>query len=135
MILTDAGPLVALIDADESSHSQCKECLDELTAPMMTTPPAFTEAVYLIGSASGWKGQQHLWAMRSRDVLTIRSLSDHLWTRCETLMKKYRDQPMDLADSSLVVLSEELNTSRIFTLDSDFRQYRKKSGESFTIIP
>lgn len=37
-----------------------------------------------------------------------------------SLMEKYRDTPMDLADASLVALAETRGLKRIFTLDSDF---------------
>lgn len=37
MILTDAGPLVALIDADESDHQICVLSLQTLTLPLLTT--------------------------------------------------------------------------------------------------
>jgi predicted nucleic acid-binding protein len=40
-------------------------------------------------------------------------------------MKKYKDQAMDLADASLVVLAEETKTSNILTLDvRDFSIYQ-----------
>jgi predicted nucleic acid-binding protein len=44
--------------------------------------------------------------------------------RLQTLMAKYRNVPMDLADASLVALAEHLESNRIFTLDSDFYIYR-----------
>jgi hypothetical protein len=42
--LTDAGPLIAIIEADEPDHASCLEALNHLTIPLMTTWPAFTEA-------------------------------------------------------------------------------------------
>lgn len=42
MTLTDAGPLVALLDADEPDHQRCREALDLLSLPLLTTWPAFT---------------------------------------------------------------------------------------------
>lgn len=33
------------------------------------------------------------------------------------LMEKYADLPMDMADASLVVLVEQLNSGRILTVD------------------
>jgi predicted nucleic acid-binding protein len=44
-------------------------------------------------------------------------------------MERYSDHLMDLADASLVVAAEELNTRRIFTFDrNDFEAYRLKRG-------
>ena len=42
-----------------------------------------------------------------------------------TLMGKYADLPMDMADASLAVLAEQLNSGRILTVDRrDFSVYR-----------
>jgi predicted nucleic acid-binding protein len=52
--------------------------------------------------------------------------------RVATLMKKYADLPMNLADASLVILAETLGDGRIIGTDSrDFRAYRWKSRQSF----
>ena len=42
---------------------------------------------------------------------------------------------MDLADATLVAAAEQLGDSRIFSIDSDFRFYRRKGGKGFTVIP
>src|SRR5215469_16823411 len=98
MILTDAGPLVALLDQDESDHAKCVERLQSLSAPMLTTWPAFTEAMYLIGEALHWRGQEALWRILLRGDLRIAETSASTAHRMERLMSKYRDVPMDLAD-------------------------------------
>ena len=61
MTLTDAGPLIAIIDADEPDHDSCVEALDKVTLPLVTTWPAFTEAMYLLARAGGIRAQQALW--------------------------------------------------------------------------
>jgi predicted nucleic acid-binding protein len=44
-------------------------------------------------------------------------------------MVHYADQPMDLADASLVVLAETLRQEKVFTIDrGDFFTYRIKRG-------
>lgn len=53
MTHTDAGPLVALIDADEPDHEVCVFALRELQRPLIMTSPAFTEAMYLLARAGG----------------------------------------------------------------------------------
>jgi uncharacterized protein len=63
MILTDAGPLVAILDKGEEHYSDCVQCLAELTRPMLTTWPAFTEAIYLLGEQADGSPRMHcgLW--------------------------------------------------------------------------
>jgi hypothetical protein len=45
MILCDAGPLVALLDRGDAGHARCAAALDHLSKPLVTTRPAFTEAM------------------------------------------------------------------------------------------
>jgi hypothetical protein len=49
--LVDAGPLVALIDADEPDHKAYVLALEAAENPFLTTWPAFTEAMHLLGAA------------------------------------------------------------------------------------
>lgn len=135
MTLTDAGPLVALLDADEPDHGRCREALDQIRLPLLTTWPAFTEAMYLIGRAGGRKGQEALWQLVLRDDLVIAPRSKRTAERTALLMEKYADRPMDLADATIVALAEEREEARIFTLDAHFEIYRLKGRRRFDIVP
>ncbi len=135
MTLTDAGPLVALLDQEESDHAKCVEQLQVLRAPMVTTWPAFTEAMYLVGEGLGWRGQEALWRILRRGDLRVVETSASTVSRMERLMSKYRDVPMDLADASLVAVAEERGLTKVFTLDRDFRVYRLLGRRAFVIVP
>ena len=135
MILVDAGPLIALIDRGEPDHERCVETLSSLTAPMVTTWPAFTEAMYLLGSAGGWKAQEALWKLLDRGDLQLVPLDGAVQDRTQVLMAKYRDRPMDLADATLVAAAEALRLTRIFTLGGDCHVYRWKGKRKFEVIP
>lgn len=136
MILTDAGPLIAIIDRGESQHRLCVDCLTNLTGPMLTTWPAFTEAMYLLGEAGGWVAQQALWSLEAKGELEIADQSAEDRRRMQKLMEKYSDRPMDLADASLVVLAENRRLRDLFTLDhADFRIYRLHRRQTFRLWP
>jgi predicted nucleic acid-binding protein len=127
---------VALIDRGEPDHARCIECLDSLTAPMVTTWPAFTEAMYLLGEAGGWRGQDALWEFVARGELEVSVPDPDSFPRMRALMQKFHDLPMDLADASLVVLAEQLGVTDIFTLDRrDFAAYRIQGRRRFRIVP
>ena len=135
MTLCDAGPLIAIIDADEPDHDACLAALDELALPLVTTWPAFTEAMYLLCQAGGITGQRALWSLVHTNRLILADLSTKAVERSAQLMDKYADRPMDLADATLVALAEEQGHRRVFSLDSDFHIYRIRGRQRFDVIP
>lgn len=135
MTLTDAGPLIAIIDADEPDHEVCLETLDRVSLPLVTTWPAFTEAMYLLTRVGGLTGQRALWRLVHSGRLVLADLSPSAVDRSAKLMEQYADRPMDLADATLVAVAEERNDRRIFTLDSDFHVYRIRGRQRFEVVP
>ena len=133
--LTDAGPLVALVDQGQAQHTACVEALSDVSMPLLTTLPCFTEAMYLLGVRAGTKAQAQLWKMFNLARLQVHSTSDDEIKRMQSLMNKYGDVPMSLADASLVATAETRQLRRIFTLDSDFRVYRANDKEPFEVVP
>jgi hypothetical protein len=135
MTLTDAGPLIAIIDADEPDHDDCLAALDDLALPLVTTWPAFTEAMNLLGQAGGITGQRALWRLVHTGRLVVAQLSPAAFERSAQLMDKYADRPMDLADATLVAFAEEQGQRKIFTLDPDFHIYRIRGRQHFDVVP
>ena len=134
MILTDTGPLVALIDQDEDDHLRCVATLTSVRLPLVTTWAVFTEAVYLLGSI-GWRAQDALWQLLLRSDLELGGFDAADVRRMHDLMQQYQDTPMDLADASLVVLAEQRRVTRVFTLDAHFRAYRLYGRQRLQVIP
>jgi predicted nucleic acid-binding protein len=135
MTLVDAGPLLALLDRDDQDHLRCRDVLGQLAAPLVTTWPAFTEAMSLLGARAGWRGQRHLWDLVTRRDLILTAPDEQQTRRAGALMEKYRDLPMDLADATLVALAESLGQRQVFTLDADFQVYRWRDREPFELTP
>jgi predicted nucleic acid-binding protein len=52
----------------------------------------------------------------------------------ETLMCRYEDTPKSLANACLVRLSELHSDCRVFTLDADFRRYRRHGGQVIPLL-
>ena len=135
MILTDAGPLVALIDADEADHELCRAVLAQVDPPLLTTWPAFTEAMYLLSRGGGSKGRAALWSLLLTERLQIVDLSTAVVARSAELMERYADLPMDLADATLVALAEARDLREVFSLDRDFQVYRLHGRRPFVVVP
>lgn len=133
-VLVDAGPLVALLDQRDLHHVTCVTALRTLHDPLITVWPAFTEAMYLLGSS--WPGQKALWSRVETEALTLAPLDESDATRMRELMEKYRDLPMDLADAALVRIAEREDLTRIFTVDRrHFSVYRPGRRRRFSILP
>lgn len=135
MILTDTGPLVALLDDDDPYHADCVTALRQLPVePLLTTWVCFTEGMYLLGEVGGYRYQSALWDMYSSQRLMLHSLTPMEPDRMSGLMEQYSDTPMDLADASLVAVAESLSLSRIFTTDNDFYIYRLADGSALEVV-
>lgn len=135
MILTDTGPLVALLDVDDSHHTACVAAAQRLpSGPLLTTWPCFTEAMYLLGEVGGYPYQAALWNLRTTGRLGLLDLSREETDRMAALMEKYQDTPMDLADASLVVVAESRSLHRIFSVDKDFFIYRLSDGSALEVV-
>ena len=127
MTLVDTGPLVALFDPKDAEHSRCVQTLKVLRGQLRTTVPVLTEAFHMLDP--GTRGSAALRGFMSRGGLSIWWLDPASLQRAFELMDRYADHPMDLADASLIVAAESLNTRRIFTLDRRaFRAYRVRRG-------
>ncbi len=136
MILTDTGPLVALLNRNDPNHATCAGAAARLpSGPLKTTWPCLTEAMYLLHKAGGYVGQEALWRLLGTGRLTLHNLAEADWDHMALLMGKYRDLPMDLADASLIAAAERLNVRRIFTLDRDFFIYRFADGTAAEVFP
>ena len=135
MILTDTGPLVALLDADDAHHAKCVAAARGLpSGPLLTTWPCFTEAMYLLGDIGGHAYQAALWHLQTTGRVVILDLTREEIARMVVLMEKYEDTPMDLADASLVAIAESRSIRLVFSIDSDFFIYRLSDGRALEVV-
>jgi predicted nucleic acid-binding protein len=134
MVIIDTGPIVALFDESEPLHGICKSTLKKIRVPLITSWPVLTESFYLLGD---WhKGQKELWRFILGGGISIYDIPDANYDRLSALMEKYADNPMDLADASLVLIADTEKIKTIFTLDKcDFSIYQPTHCKRLEIIP
>ena len=132
--VVDAGPLVALLNRGDSHHEACRLAARKFQRPLLTIWPAFTEAMYLLSTSH--LAQDALWQQVESEALLIMPLEQKDCLRMRFLMRKYRDQPMDLANADLICLAERERIRCIFTLDrKHFSIYRAKGIGPLDVIP
>ena len=96
----------------------------------MTCEAVVSEACFLLRTWTHGAGS--VLELLERKVVEISfSLADNL-APVAGLLKKYANVPASLADACLVRMSELYDHSPIFTLDADFKTYRKHKRK---IIP
>ena len=131
-VVLDTGPLVALLYRRELHHRWTVQQIAQLPRPFYTCEAVITESHYLLRNVPN--GNQSLIALIGRGSIDLSfSYSAHR-QRVNELMLNYSDVPMSFADACLVCLAEQLQNSSIFTLDSDFRVYRKHRNQMLPVI-
>jgi predicted nucleic acid-binding protein len=121
--LIDAGPLIALFDKDDKYHHKVRELLSHTDTVLITTWPVITETCHMLDFNA--EAQLDFLEWTYRGGLRIHELANTDLERIISLISKYRDRPMDLADASLVVTSEVLGITQIISIDRDFEIYRR----------
>ncbi len=75
MTLTDAGPLIALLNRNDEHHARCDAAVDLLDGPMTSTWPCFSEAMHILGKRGGYPPQASLWGLWRTGVPRGRSVT------------------------------------------------------------
>jgi predicted nucleic acid-binding protein len=131
-VVLDTGPLVAFIDREDAYHRWASEQLRSLEPPFLTCEAVISESLFLLRRAHN--GVPTLMNMLQEDLIRPAfDLDDHL-APVAHLIAKYRDTPMSLADACLVRMSELHSTARVFTLDADFKLYRRNGRQTIPLI-
>ncbi len=134
MILVDAGPLIALVDADDRHHQACAKSFAAVREVLGTVWPVLAEAMYQVSEVRG--GQAAIWQLIERGAVRLLPLDEEDVPRISELMEKYADLPMDLADAALVRVAERDGLRTVFTVDRrDFNVYRLRGNRRFVILP
>ena len=131
-VLLDTGPLVAFLDRRDQHYRWAYDQFERLPFPFLTCEAVLTEATHLL-KRSGVRPEDVLQLARSGAVridYDIRSEVEAL----QTLLARYRNVPMDLADACPMRMGERHRRCRVLTLDSDFYVYRTEAGDALGVI-
>lgn len=131
-LTTDAGPLVAYLNAAEAAHSWAARIFRGLSLPMLTCDAVLSETYYLLRDEP--TAVEGLHQLLERGIIVSAFESSTQSSELTRLMRRYQNLPMSFADACLVRMSELLPDARILTLDSDFRIYRRHGRQSIPVL-
>ena len=135
-LIIDAGVLYAQADAIEPRHEAAANVIRAERGPLVTSELAVAEADYLIVDRLGVDVELAFLEDLSSETFIVECLSREELVQARTIVERYRDLRIGLADASLVVISARYRTTRIATFDQRaFRSITPISGGAFEILP
>jgi predicted nucleic acid-binding protein len=131
-VLLDTGPLTALLNPNDEFHSWARDVTQRLPAPLLTSEPVLAETFHLL-RRDGCGGEE-VFALAEEGVIRVGIRFEEERVALRQLMARYRNVPMSLADATLVRLSELHRDCLVFTLDADFRIYRRHGNRAIPAL-
>ena len=131
-VVLDTGPLVAMLDRNDSWHLWASDQIRSLTAPMLTCEAVVSESIFLLRPVD--PGCARLTGLFRDGIVRLDFDLQDNFSAVATLLAKYQEVPMSLADACLVRMSERHDRARVFTLDSDFRHYRRHGRQAIPLL-
>jgi predicted nucleic acid-binding protein len=128
----DTGPLVSVLDPRLRHHFWAVEHWKRLRPPLLTCEPVLTEATFLLRREG--HDADTLFTLLESGAIRIALAVEKERADLKALMRRYRNRPMSLADACLVRLSELHPAAEVFTLDSDFRIYRRHGNKVIPVL-
>lgn len=132
-VLLDTGVIVALLDRSERRHRECVEVVERIERPLVTCEAVIAESCYLLRGLKA--AAEAVLANVERRVFEVPFRAAEAAGAIARTMRKYADVPADFADACLITMADALGTGEILTLDDDFRVYRWRKRERFTLLP
>jgi predicted nucleic acid-binding protein len=117
---------------DTEEHAWARQEAARLPVRFLTSEAVLTVAAFLL-ARDGFDADELFALAESGSILVgpdFNTERKHL----RALMRTYRDVPMSLADATLVRMSELHRDCRVFTLDSDFRIYRRHGNKLIPVL-
>lgn len=136
MILLDTSGVLAWIDAGERSHALVAAVMEEASGPFLLSPFVLAELDYLIRTRISERARDLLLAQVERGAFRLAELGPGDLRACRSLLAKFADQGISLADASISVLATRERCWQVLTLDQrHFRLLPGPGGEPLRLLP
>jgi predicted nucleic acid-binding protein len=122
-LIADTGPLVALFDSGDAYHDWAKRGLGRVSQALITSESVVSEVLFLLAGLR--RSRTAFLGFWSEGGLRVVFEANRDPSSLVALLHKYADVPMSLADASIVRLSELNPDAKVWTLDADFKIYRR----------
>ena len=135
-MIVDTSALLAFFDVDEPDHPAVAAVLGDATEPLVVSPYVVAELDYLVASRLGVTAELAVLRELAGGAWDLPSMTAEELGQAASVIERYADQRIGLADASNVVLAHRHRTRTIVTLDHrHFDVLRPLTGGRFTILP
>jgi uncharacterized protein len=135
-VIVDTSALLAFFDRTEPRHDSTVTVMTSERGPLVVSPYVLAELDYLVATRLGVDTEAAVLRELAGGAWELASLDNDDVLRVASIIEKYPDQAIGLADASIVVLAERYGTRRIATLDHrHFGVLRPLRGGRFTVVP
>ena len=127
--IADAGLIIAALDERDAHHGWAARLLSRESPPWLVCEPVLAEIAASVGTP-----EPVLEMLQAGDLELAFDLDENR-AGVLSLVRKYRDQEIDLADACVVRMSELYEDSVVYTVDrKDFIAYRRHGRRSVRCI-
>jgi predicted nucleic acid-binding protein len=136
VIVVDTSAILAYMNSADTHHDSVRQWLAEEDDDLATTPLIVAEADHLVAARGGRAASRALRADLAAGAYVVEWWPSAI-AEAVRVAEQYYDTGLGLADASLVVLAERLETLEIATLDErHFRAVRPLAGGvAFRLLP
>lgn len=131
-VLVDTGPLVALINPRDSQHPWAKATFNLTGSRFFICEAVLAESFHLLSAVT--HGRSTLIRLCQNQLFQTPFRFEQEQTEILRLLKKHDDTPMDFADACLVRMSDTIPDCVVWTLDSDFKIYRRNNRRIIPVL-
>lgn len=135
-MIVDTSALLAFFDTDEPAHVAVSAVLTASVEPLVVSPYVLAELDYLVATRLGVRTELTVLRELAGGAWELAAFTPRELAEAVSVIDRYADQAIGLADASNVVLAARYRTREIATLDRrHFDVLRPIDGGRFTVLP
>ena len=136
MILLDTSGLLAAIDGSQRDHAAAADVLARSPGPRLLSPFVLAELDYLITTRISPSAARSVLGLVAGGAFRLEPMSAGDIASAASVIDRFGDQSIGLADASIVVLALRYGVRDVLTLDErHFRVLRGPGDEPFRLLP
>lgn len=135
-MIVDTSALLAFFDTDEPDHDAVSAVINETIEPIVVSPYVVAEVDHLVATRLGVKAETAVLRELTGGAWTLATIDVADLIKIVSVIERYDDQAIGVADASNVVLADRYRTSTVATLDRrHFDVLRPLNGGHFVVLP